>query len=135
LEQEFITTGNQGILLAIGLAIPFVSWIVGIYALKLLFVGAPRNLFGSEVPKGPLRVLIALFAGFGLFAFGTFAFLVVVVEPSESSFFVKLLACGGAVASFVYFVKPYRELYQTAAEIVKQRSALLDKCVERSAFS
>jgi hypothetical protein len=135
LEQEFITTGSQGILLAIALAIPFVNWIVGIYALKLLFVGAPRNLFGSEVPKGPLRLLIAFLAGIGLFIFGTFAFLIVVVEPSKHSFFMQLVACGGLGASFVYFVKPYRDLYKTAAEIVKERSDWLDKSVERSAFT
>lgn len=134
-EREYSKAAKQGILLAVGLAVPFVNFIVGLMTLRALLFNAPTSMYGAKVPKAGFRVLMALVAGIGLFVFGMFGFLVVIVEPSKHSFFVKLLACGGLGASFFYFVKSYHGVYQTAAGLVKQRADLLDKRMERSAFS
>ena len=133
--QEFIKEGNKGILLAIGLAIPMVNWIVGLVALRALWVTSPANMYGAKVPKALLRIFIATLAGIGLFVLGTYGFIIVIVDPSKHSFLVQLLVCGGVAASFIYFVKSYRAMHRDAAEMVKERSALLDKSVERSAFA
>lgn len=129
--EEFLNEGKKGILLAIGLAIPMVNWIVGLIVLKALFVSAPSSMYGASVPDSGKRLLIAFMSGVGVFCFGSMSALLYV---SNHKVYAFLALCGLAFA-FIYFVKSYQSIYQAAADVIKQRASLLDSSVARSAFS
>ena len=133
-EQYYLATGSHVIFLAIGLVILLVNWLVRPLALNILLTTTPTKLFDARIPNVLPRVLIVILAGIVAMVLSLVAFSFIAIDTKEHSFFTKLLTVVGLIVSFVYFVKPFRELFKTAAELVKQRSAWLEKCVERSAL-
>ncbi len=129
-EKRFLTEGKTGPLWAIALIVPFVNWLAGPALLLQLLVAAPTSIYGVKIPGAMSRVMTALLAGVGIFVLaflGLYALF-------EHKFFLKLVAAIGLGICFLYFTKSFRSIFQSAAEMVKARSDLLDQSVSSTAF-
>lgn len=124
--QEYRNQKHKGYLYALGLSIPFVNWLVGLVALKLLLTATPTTLYGEKLPGAGSSILFTFLAGLGLFVFGTFGFVVFIVEPAKWGFFTKLLTFLVYGGSLYAFLKFFPLPWSVASEFIDRRSNHLD---------
>lgn len=115
--------------LAAGLAIPFINFIVGIFALGVILSKTPINLHGEKVPNSGIHILLALLAGTGIFIFGTWGFVITIAEPHQHNFIAKAFTVACLATSYLGFVRFANLPFKNAIPIIQRESTNLDDSV------
>jgi hypothetical protein len=131
-EKHLVVEGNSGKFWALGVSVPVINILVGPLLLLVLIAKAPITLYGMKIEGSLSKLMIATLAGLGLFVCGWIIGLW--WGKVIHSFFLALVAAVGLVVSYSYFTKSYRSMFQTAADMVRARSELLDQSVSSTSF-
>ena len=127
--------------IAVGLLVPFVNFLVGLYALMFVLTAIPVKIGHVNIPGAPIKILLALLTGFALFLASFVAFTkilsIFIGKDTNMPFIIEYGSLGVIIFCFPLIRKMTGTLILESAKLISKKSDLMDKEVAqfRAKFS